>query len=93
VTARESAETLALRALGWLVTQEELLPGFLAATGSAPADLPARATEPEFLAAVMDFLLAEDALVMAFCDAAGLPYEAPMQARAGLPGGELPHWT
>lgn len=91
--AREAAETLAIRALGWLVSQEELLPGFLAATGSAPADLPARVADPEFLAAVMDFLLAEDAMVVAFCESAGLPYEAPMQARAALPGGDLPHWT
>lgn len=91
--AREAAETLAIRALGWLVAQEELLPGFLAATGSAPADLPTRVADPEFLAAVMDFLLAEDAMVVAFCESAGLPYEAPMQARAALPGGDLPHWT
>ena len=93
MTGRESAEAVALRALGWLVAQEDLLPGFLAATGCAPSDLPARATESEFLAAVMDFLLAEDAQVMAFCDAAGLPYDLPMRARAGLPGGDLPHWT
>jgi hypothetical protein len=36
---------------------------------------------------VLDFLLMDDAWVVAFCDAAGLPYEAPMRARAALPGG------
>jgi len=35
----------------------------------------------------------DDAWVMGFCDAVGLPYEAPMQARAALPGGEQVHWT
>jgi hypothetical protein len=35
----------------------------------------------------------DDAWVVAFCDAAGLPYEAPMRARAALPGGGQVHWT
>lgn len=90
---QESAETMALRALGWLLAQEEVLPGFLAATGAAPSELAARAADPDFLGAVLDFLLSEDALVVGFCDAAGLPYEAPMRARAALPGGGVPHWT
>lgn len=93
MTGQESAETLALRALGWLLAQDELLPGFLAATGAAPGDLAARAADPDFLAAVMDFLLSEDAMVIGFCDAAGLPYEAPLRARTALPGGRAPHWT
>ncbi len=93
MTGQESAETLALRALGWLLAQDELLPGFLAATGAAPGDLAARAGDADFLAAVMDFLLSEDAMVIGFCDAAGLPYEAPLRARAALPGGGAPHWT
>ncbi len=90
---RDLAETLALQALGWLLGQDELLPGFLSASGAAPGDLGRLAREPEFLAAVLDFLLQEDGMVMAFCDAAGLRYEAPMQARVLLPGGPGPHWT
>ncbi len=39
------------------------------------------------LASVLDFLLMEDAWVMAFCTVTGLPFTAPMEARAGLPGG------
>lgn len=93
MTGQESAEMLALRALGWLLAQDDLLPGFLAATGAAPGDLAARAADADFLAAVMDFLLSEDAMVIGFCDAAGLPYEAPLRARAALPGGGAPHWT
>ncbi|MDR0808734.1 MAG: DUF3572 domain-containing protein [Gemmobacter sp.] len=93
MTEREFAETLALQGLGWLVAQDGLLPGFLAATGAAPTDLAVRAGDPDFLAAVLDFLLSEDALVISFCDAVGLPYEAPMRARSALPGGGAPHWT
>ncbi|MDK3018091.1 DUF3572 domain-containing protein [Pseudodonghicola flavimaris] len=89
----DAAETLALQALGWLVTNEELLPVFLGATGAGQDELRAQATDPVFLAAVLDFLMMDDAWIMAFCDATGTPYEHPMQARAALPGGAQVHWT
>ena len=39
------------------------------------------------------FLMMEDAWVIDFCQAAGLPYDAPALAREGLPGGQRVHWT
>ena len=89
----EAAETLSLRALAWLVGQEDLLPVFLGATGASEADLRARAQEPEFLGSVLDFLAMDDAWVVQFCDAAGLPYDRVMLARAALPGCAQVHWT
>ncbi|MDR5652022.1 DUF3572 domain-containing protein [Ruixingdingia sedimenti] len=89
----QKAEVVGLQALGWLAGQEDLLGIFLGSTGAAPGDLRARAQEAEFLASVLDFLLMDDGWVIAFCDAAGLPYAAPMQARAALPGGAATHWT
>lgn len=91
--SRDAAERTALQALGWLAAQPELLPDFLAATGASPDSLREAAARPEFLGAVMDFLLSEDSLVIAFCDTAHLPYTLPMRVRAVLPGGDLPHWT
>lgn len=90
---RELAETLALQALAWLAGREDLVARFLDQTGVTPAELAANAADPQFLGAVLDFLLTEDALVTGFCDACGQPYTAPMLARAALPGGQLPHWT
>ena len=90
---REHAETVALQALGWLAAEAELLPVFLSSTGFSADEMRQRATEPEVLAAVLDFVTMDDAWVAAFCGAVGLPPEAPMQARAHLPGGDLPHWT
>ncbi len=90
---REFAETLALRALGWIVGSEEMLPAFLGATGLSAADLGSRTAEPELLVSVLDFLLLDDARVIAFCDAAGYGYGEPLAARRALPGGEEPHWT
>lgn len=93
MSAQESAEMLALNALGWLAGQPELLTQFLAASGASLEDLPGAAARPDFLGALLDFVLMEDAWVIGFCDAQGLPYTAPMQARAALPGGPGPHWT
>lgn len=90
---QESAETLALTTLGWLAGNDELLPVFMGASGLSEADLRARATDPEFLGAVLDFMLMDDAWVIQFCDETATPYAALAQARAALPGGEQVHWT
>ncbi len=90
---QESAETIALNALGWLAGNDELLPVFLGATGATEDDLRSRAADPAFLGAVLDFLTMNDAWVVAFCDQAGLDYDTPMGARQALPGGDQVHWT
>lgn len=90
---QESAEALALRALTWLMAQPEELGAFLAASGAATDDLAALAQSAAFLGAVLDFLLEQDARVIAFCDSEGLAYTAPMAARMALPGGQQTHWT
>ncbi len=89
----DSAETLALNALGWLVGNEDLLPVFLGATGASAQDLKDRAVETEFLTSVLDFLLLDDAWIVGFCDASSVPYELPGQARSVLTGEAETHWT
>lgn len=89
----ESAETLALRVLGWAVSEPEVLSGFLAATGTSPADLPKLAQDAGFLAALMDHLMEEDGRVLACAAALGLPPDSFRAARMALPGGNDPHWT
>ena len=64
-----AAETIALAALGWLAAQDDLWPVFLGATGADAAavrlSVRAGAADAEFLAAVLDFILMDDAWVMA----------------------------
>lgn len=91
--AQARAETMAMQALGWLAADDDLFGTFLVATGAGVDEVRARAADPVFLGSVLDFLLMEDATVTGFCDAAGLPYDAPMRARAALPGGDAVHWT
>ncbi|MGV6802588.1 MAG: DUF3572 domain-containing protein [Ruegeria sp.] len=87
------AETLALKALGWLVGNDELLPVFLGSTGASTEDLRERATEPEFLVSVLEFLMLDDSWVLAFCDANAVAYDHPTQAKMLLSGGADIHWT
>lgn len=90
---QEAAETLAAKALAWLTGQDGLLSVFLGASGMNARDVAGQAGEPEFLASVLDFILMDDAWVRGFCDAAQIPYDRPMKARAALPGGSEMHWT
>ena len=90
---QQSAEILALDALAWLVSNEELLPVFLGSTGAGVADLRERSRDSEFLASVLDFLLMDDAWIEAFCQSSDYALDDPMRARAGLPGGAQTNWT
>lgn len=89
----EQAEIIAIQALGHIAGDDELLFAFFDITGLSPDDLRARATEPEILGGVLDFLMMDEARLLAFCDAAELRPELPGIARTLLPGGEEVHWT
>ncbi|NNK79268.1 MAG: DUF3572 domain-containing protein [Litoreibacter sp.] len=89
----EQAQELALDALGWLASSDDLIPVFLNSTGASIDDVRAQAGDPAFLGSVLDFLMMDDAWVIAFCDSRGIDYARPMQARQALPGGDLPNWT
>lgn len=90
---QESAEAIALKALTWLVGNEEVLSVFLGATGTSIGDMRERAGDADFLGSVLEFLTMDDAWVREFCDAESISYEKPMQARQTLPGGASVHWT
>jgi predicted pyridoxine 5'-phosphate oxidase superfamily flavin-nucleotide-binding protein len=87
---QEAAETLALKALAWLAAMQDDIGRFLNISGIEAGELRERAGEPEFLAAVMDFLLADDKLLTGFCDAEGLDPKDIHRARRALPGAHEP---
>ena len=91
--AKDSAEVIALEALGWLASDDELSGVFMGSTGASASEMRERATDPEFLASVLDFLLMDDAWVQAFCDANDYAPDFPLRARAALPGGAAVNWT
>ncbi len=87
------AEEIALLALGWLVSNDELLPVFLGASGASLHDVKQGASDPALHLALMDFLLMDDQWVMACCQALNLPNDALAHARQSLPSGAQVHWT
>ena len=90
---RNEAENLATDVLTWLARDDERLMTFLGMTGASVEDLRSRAGDPDFLGFLVDFLLADEATLIAFCDETGRPYDAPQRARRALPGGDMPNWT
>lgn len=90
---KKNAIAVAQDAIIWLSQDSDTLGTFLSASGAAPGDLAARVADPDFLGFLLDFVLGDDARVLAFAAAAGLPPEDVVRARAALPGGAVPDWT
>ena len=90
---QEFAQSIALQAVVWIANETDTLRHFLSATGMSELDLRARIEEPEFLAAVLDFLLMDDDWVLSFAKFAEIAPEDLVAARRVLPGGDIPHWT
>lgn len=88
-----AAELTAVKALSWIASDDELAGAFLAMSGAGADEIRERAADPEFLGFVLDFMLSDERALIRFCEAEGLSPEAPMRARAALPGGDLPDWT
>lgn len=81
-----NAEILALKGLAFLANSDEPLDRFMALSGVGADQLRERADDPEFLAAVMDFLLSDEALLTIFCDNASIDPHDLQMARQALPG-------
>ena len=79
-------EIVAIRALDFLAGDDDAFWRFLNLTGLAMDDIKDRIADPQFLGAVLDFLLEDERLVVAFANEKGLPRETPMAARQHLPG-------
>ena len=66
----ENAEILALQGLGWLAGEPEELQKFLNHSGVDGAGLREAAGTPEMGAAILDYLLGHEELLLRFCDSA-----------------------
>jgi hypothetical protein len=82
---RQDAATLGLRALAWLARDEQV-DRFMAVSGLNPSDLRERADEPELLAAVLEFVLANEDLAVGFCEGESVPAR-DIHTAHGLLGG------
>jgi hypothetical protein len=86
---RQVAEIVAVQALSFIAGDPERLGAFLAESGIGPETLRNTASEPLFLASVLDFVMRDDATVKAFASASQLHPTNIAAARQAL--GD-PHW-
>ncbi len=64
----EAAESLAIQILVWLAQDEKLMQRFLSLSGIEASSIRTAATEPGFLAGVLQFLLNHEPTLMRFCE-------------------------
>lgn len=79
-------QVIALKALAFIAEGETRLERFLKATGMDLVSLRNAASDPSVLAGVLDYLLVNEGLLLAFCESAGLSPDQPARARTRLPG-------
>ena len=83
---QERAEVLALQALAFIASDEDLLLRFIALTGMNVDGLRAVAAETGTLIAVMDFIMFDDSLIVRFAEFVNLGPEIAGQIRYALAG-------
>lgn len=66
--AVEAAEALALSAVQFIAADDDRLQRFMNLCGVAPESLRSRLHEPAFLAGVLDYLLGDEPLLIAFAE-------------------------
>ena len=84
--SREAAETLAVQALAFLAQEPERLAAFLSVSGLTIAGIRDAAAEPGFLAGVLEHMLANENLLIAFADSAAIDPASIARARSALGG-------
>jgi hypothetical protein len=87
---REAAESLAIQALAFLADDPERLAGFLSTTGLTPERLRESANHPDFLIGVLEHMLGDESLLIAFADSAAADPAEIVRAHDTL-GGRREH--
>lgn len=82
--ASADPDIIAIGALGFLAEDAARLSRFLDITGLNPATLREAASEPRFLASVLDYLMADESLMLAFAAHQGTSPETIAAASAAL---------
>ncbi len=82
----EAGRSLAVSGLAFIANDSDRLSRFLNLTGLGPHNLRTAAADPAFLDSVLDYLVGDETLLLAFAADAGLKPEAVARAHAALRG-------
>ncbi len=84
----DGAEAVALQAIAFIAGDDELLTRFVALSGCGADDIRRRIGDRNFLTGVLDFILTDEATVLAFSRHGHLSADLPLRARQVLSGDE-----
>jgi hypothetical protein len=84
---RDAAQALAIEVLAFLAAEPERLGRFLAITGIGPLEIRAAASQADFLAGVLGYVVGDEPLLLAFAKEAQIKPDTVMQAACALGGG------
>jgi hypothetical protein len=82
--SQQTAEMLAVQTLAFIAEDDGRLSGFIASTGIAVESIRDAAREPNFLAGVLEHILADENLLIAFAEHAGIDPAEVARARQVL---------
>jgi Protein of unknown function (DUF3572) len=82
----QAGRSLAVSGLAFIAADSDRLSRFLNLTGLGPHNLRTAAADPAFLDSVLDYLVGDEQLLLAFAADAGLKPEAVARAHAALRG-------
>lgn len=89
----DSAETLALQALGWIAADEDRLVAFLRLSGLSIDELQAKAGQRSTLIGVLEFLLSRESDLLACMEELGEQPTAPARAHRTLTGQQQEYYS
>jgi hypothetical protein len=84
--SKDYAETIALKVVHFILTDDEMQQNFLNSTGILPLDFESAIKDPGFLGGVLDFLLANEDKLIEFCTENEITPEEPSRVRRLFPG-------
>jgi hypothetical protein len=82
----DATETLSIKALTFIAEREDLLDNFVLTSGTALQDLYETADQPETWAAILDYVLSADEILIDFCEFSKYHVQDVWRARGYLPG-------
>lgn len=84
--SRDHAVALAAEAVRFLAADEQRIERFMALSGADPETIRASLADDAFLAGVLDHMLQDESLLLAFAETAGLDPDDPARAHHVLGG-------
>ena len=89
----ETAEELAIKVLGWLTQDPDMMRRFLALSGIEPGSIRQAAAAPGFFAGLTGFLMNHEPTLMTFCEQNDVKAEFVAACHHKLSGPGAEAWT